>query len=155
MVEIIAVQDYSKGIRKAAEYIHSKWGSKSNYNYFLDAIRHVSPDGSGLPQFFLLMRGEAVIGCAGLIVNDFISRHDLYPWVSSLFVEEEERGHGYGNMLLEHALICAKKAGFEQAYLTTDHDGYYEKYGWKRMEDGYDLSDGMSRIYVKKASQNC
>lgn len=37
--------------------------------------------------------------------------------------------------------------GYGALYLTTDHDGYYEKYGWSRMEDGYNLFGERSRIY--------
>ena len=43
----------------------------------------------------------------------------------------------------------AGHAGFPRLYLTTDHDGYYEKYGWKRIEDGYDRDGAACRIYVR------
>ncbi|HAW70392.1 MAG TPA: GNAT family N-acetyltransferase, partial [Firmicutes bacterium] len=45
----------------------------------------------------------------------------------------------------------ARNIGFSVIYLTTDHDGYYEKYGWQRIEDGVDLFSGQpSRIYAKQ-----
>jgi len=47
-----------------------------------------------------------------------------------------------------HAKEQAAKDGFKEVYLTTDHDGYYEQYGWIRIEDGIDLfSSQPSRIY--------
>jgi len=150
MIRIINVMEYEGGITEAADYIHDKWGSERNRNYYFDAISHSSRDGKSLPGFFLLMKEGKMIGCAGLIANDFVSRHDLWPWVCSLYVEEKERGHAYGSLLLEHALKAAGKAGFGKAYLTTDHDGYYEKYGWKRIEDCFDIYDGSGRVYVKE-----
>jgi N-acetylglutamate synthase-like GNAT family acetyltransferase len=102
-----------------------------------------------------LTRDEKPIGCAALITNDFISRHDLYPWLACLYVAPEERGQSLGNQLMEHAVQQARRAGFASVYLTTDHDGYYEKYGWNRIEDGIDLFTAQpSRIYKKQTLEN-
>ena len=107
--------------------------------------------GKPLPQFFLLLKNNEIIGCSALVTNDFISRHDLFPWMACLYVDEKERGNDYGNLLMEYAEQEAKKVGFSTIYLTTDHDGYYERYGWKRIEDGIDLfSCKPSRIYFKE-----
>ena len=46
----------------------------------------------------------------------------------------------------------AALAGFSTLYLTTDHDGYYEKYGWTRIEDGYDRDGEPCRIYCNRIS---
>lgn len=43
-----------------------------------------------------------------------------------------------------------REIGFPIVYLTTDHNGYYERYGWIRIEDGIDLiSCKPTRIYKK------
>ncbi len=111
------------------------------------AVRNASTK-NDLPQFYIMLIGRKIIGCALLLTNDIISRQDLYHRVGCLFVEEAERGRAYGRRLLDHALLQAGQAGFPKAYLTTDHDGYYEKYGWIRMDDGIDLfSVKPSRIY--------
>lgn len=151
MLEIVNVKNYSGGIDKAVSFIHGVWGSAQNYPFYKDVIYHSSLPGKTLPQFFLLLNDNRIIGCSALITNDFISRQDLYPWMACLFVDEKERGKEYGNLLMEHAEQEAKKAGFTAVYLTTNHDGYYEKYGWTRIEDGIDLfSCKSSRIYKKK-----
>jgi predicted N-acetyltransferase YhbS len=151
MLEIVNVKEYGPGIDKAVDYIHGIWGSEQNYSFYKDAIHHSSLPGKPLPQFFLLLKNEEIIGCSALITNDFISRHDLYPWMACLYVAETERGNQYGNLLMKHVEQETKKAGFSNLYLTTHHDGYYEKYGWKRIEDGIDLFSGQpSRIYLKE-----
>jgi N-acetylglutamate synthase-like GNAT family acetyltransferase len=148
MVDIINVKKDEKGLREGIRYIHGVWGNAGNYAFYEDAIRNASETEMGLPQFYLLLDKGGIIGCAALLTNDFISRHDLYPWVGCLYVDEARRGKAYGRLLLEYAARCAKLAGFNRIYLTTDHDGYYEKYGWTRMEDGIDLFSGeSSRIY--------
>jgi len=151
MMQIVNVKDYSRGLDKATEYIHGVWGNENNYSFYYDAIKNSSLPGKPLPQFYLLIKNDEIIGCVALITNDFISRHDLYPWLASLFIDPEHRGRGYANLLMEHVEQEAKEAGFENIYLTTDHDGYYERYGWKRMEDGIDLfTSKPTRIYTKK-----
>lgn len=91
-----------------------------------------------------------MIGCAGLITNDFISRGDLYPWFNALFIDEKHRGNAYGSLLLEYTNQDAKKAGFEYLYLCTKRVGYYEKYGFKYIGQGYHPWGGASRIYEIK-----
>ncbi len=151
VVEIVNAREYQGGLDKAVDYIHGVWGSDNNYPYYSDAIYHSSLAEKHLPMFFLLLKNNEIIGCSALITNDFISRHDLYPWIACLFVDEKERGQEYGNLLMEHAEKEARNIGFSVIYLTTDHDGYYEKYGWHRIEDGVDLFSGQpSRIYAKQ-----
>lgn len=82
-----------------------------------------------------------------LITNDFISRMDLWPWLAALYVIGKERGQAIGSRLLSYAVNEARNLGFSKVYLSTDHEGYYEKYGWKRIEDGYMLWGEKSRIY--------
>ena len=44
----------------------------------------------------------------------------------------------------------AKRMGHPRLYLATDHAGYYERYGWERMEDGNEISGKSTRRYVKR-----
>lgn len=148
MLEIINVKDYSNGLEDTIKYIHGVWGNDRNYSFYYDAISNSSKQ--ELPQFYIMLKENIIIGCSALITNDFISRHDLYPWIACLYVNKTERGNGYGKLLLEHAETRAEEIGFSKVYLTTDHDGYYEKYGWNRMQDGIDLfSCEATRIYYK------
>lgn len=98
----------------------------------------------------MLIKDENVIGCAGLTTNDFISRGDLYPWICALFIEEEQRGNAYATLLMEKAKEDAKKSGFEYVYLCTEHIGYYEKYGFTYIGQGYHPWGEDSRIYEYK-----
>ncbi len=151
MLKIVNVKEYDGGIDKAVKFIHGVWGNDKNYSFYSDAIYHSSLSGKKLPQFFLLLKNSEIIGCSALIINDFISRQDLYPWFACLFVDEKERRNEYGKLLIEYSEREAKKAGFSILYLTTDLDGFYEKYGWIRIEDGINLFECKpARMYSKK-----
>lgn len=147
MIKIVNVKNYAGGLDEAVRYIHGKWGSDENFDFYHDAMLHSSEPGKPLPRFFLLLKDKEIAGCYGLITNDFVSRHDLFPWFACLYVEESERGQELGRLMMEHAAKEAKESGFSAMYLVTDHEGYYERYGWRRIEDGYDPKGNRARIY--------
>ncbi|MDZ4121628.1 MAG: GNAT family N-acetyltransferase [Candidatus Cloacimonadaceae bacterium] len=143
-IQIIDAHDYAGGIDTAISYIHGKWGSERNLNFYRDAIIHY---GEKLPRFFLLCDNSTIIGCGALLISDFASRHDLWPWYACHYIEAEYRGKALGTRLLDHGIKLAAKAGFSSVYLSTDHDGYYEKYGWERIDDAFEPTGAITRIY--------
>ncbi len=96
-------------------------------------------------------QGKEIIGGLGVIENDFHDRKDLAPNVCAVYVEEPYRRRGIaGNML---AYVCGdmKARGISTLYLITDHDTFYERYGWKFycMAQG-DGEEKMSRMYIHR-----
>lgn len=142
--QIVNATEY--GVDAAADYFHSKWGNSHNHRFYVDAIRHSAKPGQ-LPKFFLMLKHQQVVGCYGLITNDFISRCDLWPWLACLYIEESERGQRLSQRFFVHAAEQALAMGYTQLYLTTDHDGLYEKSGWQRLADGFSLFGASTRIY--------
>ncbi len=135
-------------LRKIAiEYTQQKWASENSMMVYQDCINHSISTPSPLPHWYLLMDGGKVIGCAGLITNDFISRMDLYPWVCAVYIEEAYRGNNYVSLLLDAAKKDAKAGGFAHLYLATDHMGYYENFGFEYLATGYHPWGESSRIY--------
>ncbi|WP_423055741.1 GNAT family N-acetyltransferase [Bacillus atrophaeus] len=84
-----------------------------------------------------------------LLRNDLISRQDLFPWLACLFVVPKLRGNEIGCALLRHALKEAHRKGFENLYLCTDLEGYYEKYGWVYIKNGYIFNGEPAKLYKK------
>lgn len=144
--EIVSVCDKPEFLDRAADYLASKWGVP--HVVYQDCIAHSLTTASPLPRWYLLMDGlDAVVGSYGLIMNDLISRQDLWPWLCALYVEESYRGSALGEKMLEHGRQEAKRLGFGKLYLTTDHVGYYEKYGWKYIGCGFDRNGDTGRVY--------
>ncbi|CEN26442.1 GNAT family N-acetyltransferase [Paraclostridium sordellii] len=123
-------------------------GSKESLKVYEDCINNCITSNSSLPQWYLLLDNDEIVGCAGLITNDFISRMDLYPWVCALYIEEKYRGNSYVSMLLSEVKKDALNAGFNRLYLCTDHIGYYEHYDFNHIGMEYHPWGEESRIYA-------
>lgn len=148
-MKVISIRENPEYTDRAIKYFQSKWQNVWPVIYE-DCISHSILTRNLLPQWYLLEKKGTVIGCAGLITNDFISRMDLYPWVCALYIDEKQRGNHYGSILIDKAKTDAKKAGFTCLYLCTDHIGYYEKYGFVFTGRGYHPWGAESRIYECK-----
>lgn len=80
-----------------------------------------------------------IIGCVGLIINDFISWMDLYFWLCVFYIEENFCGYVYGELLIKYLVEEVKSIGFDELYLCIDYIGFYEKYGFIFIGMGYYL----------------
>lgn len=146
-MKIISVREEPNYTDKAIAYFQSKWASETTMLIYEDCIKNAIHTMSPLPHWYLLEDEGVIVGCAGLITNDFISRMDLYPWICALYIEPSHRGSGLGYHLIEKAKEDAKKANFTDVYLCTDHIGYYEKAGFVYIGEGYHPWGDHSRIY--------
>lgn len=145
-MRIISVRENPEYKDKTIEYFQNSWSEVAPIIYE-DCINHSINAKDSLPQWYLLENNDEIIGCAGLITNDFISRMDLYPWVCAVFIEEKHRGNNYSKLLVDKAKQDSKEAGFKNLYLCTDHIGFYEKIGFNYIGQGYHPWEEESRIY--------
>lgn len=143
---MLSVRDNPEYIDRAVDYLSAKWPIPRII--YQDCVSNSMTTKNTLPRWYLLIdESEAIIGCYGLIVNDFNSRQDLWPWLCALYVEDAFRSHAFGAKMLDHGRQEAKYLGFKKLYLCTDHVGYYEKYGWNYIGNAYDTSGQPGRIY--------
>ena len=85
-----------------------------------------------------------------MIENDFHDRPDLTPNICAVFTEPAYRGQGLAGSLLDFVCRDMSKNGIHTLYLLTDHEGFYERYGWEFfcMAQG-DGEEKPSRMYRK------
>ena len=146
-MNVINLREHPQHKERAIEYFQKVWGNEGSNSVYKDCISRSLTTDSPLPIWYLLMDGEDIIGCVGLITNDFISCMDLWPWLCAMYVEEEYRGNAYGKLLIDQIKRDASEAGFPKIYLCTDHIGYYEKYGFQYTCEGYHPWGENSRVY--------
>ena len=144
-ISIISIREYPEYLEQAVDYFSNKWNV--DRNIYQDCIANSLTTESPLPRWYLMISGDKIIGSYGLVVNDFISRQDLWPWLCAVYIEEKERGKSLGSRLLKHGRREVAKLGFPILYLCTNHIGFYEKYGWQYIGQGYSVSGKEIRMY--------
>ena len=142
---IIGIRENPEYTETAVQYFASRWGIDERI--YRDCITSSLTSSNPLPRFYVMMEGERIIGGFGLITNDFVSRQDLFPYLCALYIEEDKRGDALGAVLLEHGKQESRKFGFDKLYLCTSHNGYYEKYNWRHIGEGYHPWNESSKIY--------
>jgi len=146
-MEVVNIRENPQYKERAISYFQEKWASDESRPVYEDCISRSLLTESSLPIWYLLLDNEIIIGCVGLITNDFISCMDLWPWLCAMYIEDEYRGNDYGSLLISRLKQDAAKAGFSNVYLSTDHIGYYEKYGFEYLCTGYHPWGESSRVY--------
>ena len=150
MERIINIRECPEWLERAAGYFADRWGIDPQL--YRDSMKDslLNPT---VPRWYLMLRGDEILGGFGMVDNDFMARTDLGPWLCALYVEPAERGKGLGGMLLDHGRREAVKLGFKKVYLNTDHVGYYEQYGWRYLGDFAHQAGVDARVYEADAVQ--
>ena len=78
--------------QKAAQWFHEKWNVP--VDAYLESIEESLNSENPVPQWYLAVKEEQIIGGIGVIENDFHDRKDLTPNVCAVYVEEEFRCRG-------------------------------------------------------------
>lgn len=146
MEEILRLRDHPELAFRAADWFHAKWGiPRDAYEESITACLN----GAG-PQWYVVMAADEIIGGLGVIENDFHDRTDLTPNVCAVYVEPAHRNRGIAGRMLDFVCRDMADLGVGTLYLLTDHDSFYERYGWSfyctAMGDGEEES---SRMYRK------
>lgn len=99
---------------------------------------------------FVAMVDGQIVGMTSIMKADYYPLPEIYPWISSVFVTEEYRGHRISEKLINFANVYAKEAGFIRTYIPSEHVGLYEKYGYHYLKDIVNFGNGIDRLYVKE-----
>ncbi len=101
-------------------------------------------------RLLMLVDGDDLISFCTLAQMDDIQPTTLTPWMGFVYTFPEYRGHRYMGRLFEEIGKILKEEGYSKVYISTDHEGLYEKYGCTFMTEAKALSGDDSRIYVKE-----
>lgn len=100
----------------------------------------------------LLTDGESLVSFCTFAPLDEIQPTDLSPWIGFVYTFPEYRGHRYAGLLLDWCECMATVMGRENIYISTDHCGLYEKYGYEFLNLQLSVSNEESRVYFKPLS---
>ena len=113
---------------------------------FFDAVGQNS-------RVLLLTEGDELISYCTYAEKDDIQPTDLTPWVGFVYTFPAYRGRRCAGLLFDEVARLARQEGVEAVYLSTNHVGLYEKYGFAYLTELTDLDGKPSRVYVKRIAQ--
>lgn len=147
--EIFRLTDRPELKERAAAWFHEKWNIPQEE--YLTSIEESLLKKQAVPQWYLAMEGERIIGGMGVIENDFHDRKELSPNVCAVYTEEDRRNLGVAGTLLKFVCTDMKERGIDTLYLVTDHTAFYERYGWEFLCMVRGDDQEVLRMYVHKA----
>ena len=104
---IHSLREHPEELERFISYFSANWGNPEIYR---DCMTSALTAAGPLPQWYLAFSPDhTVIGGAGLIPNDFISRMDLTPWLCALRIEPSFRGYSVFGVGAEVAGITVSK----------------------------------------------
>ncbi len=148
--QLIRLTDRPELLETAARWFHEKWGIP--LAAYAESMQAALAGPGPVPEWYLAMEGERIIGGMGVIENDFHERKDLTPNVCAVFTEPDRRCRGVARALLSFVCADMRAKGVPVLYLLTDHTDFYERCGWEffclARGDG---EDKPSRMYIHRA----
>ena len=100
-------------------------------------------------KVLMLVDEEKLVSFCTFADKDDIQPTELTPWIGWVYTFPAYRGHRYSGKLLEHAEALAEEAGMQNIYISTNHEGLYERYGYEFFQIMKDVDGEDSRVYVR------
>ena len=100
-------------------------------------------------RVLMLTEGEILISFCTLAKFDDVQPTDLTPWIGFVYTYPEYRGKRLAGELLTFAEKLAKQDGATDVYISTNHIGLYEKYGYEFFTEAKDVEGENTRVYKK------
>lgn len=147
--EIIRLIDKPEMKEQMAQWFHEKW--KIPLEAYSQSMEDCLNKKISIPQWYVAIENNRIIGGLGVIENDFHARKDLTPNVCAVYTESDKRCNGIAGALLNYVCADMKEKGIDNLYLITDHTSFYERYGWEFfcMVQG-DGEPDLSRMYIHR-----
>lgn len=96
------------------------------------------------------MSGNNIIGFCTFLETDYYPENRYFPWISSIFVDEEYRGNRISEKLIQSAINHARKFGFDKVYIPSNIIGLYEKYGFCKIDELENYDGDIDNIFMKE-----
>ena len=144
-----SIQKVEKGTKLADELLsfieNSAWDDVKEH--MIDLIRNWNfIDWEGM---FVAKADGKIIGMTSVMKEDYYPMPELYPWVSSVYVDEEYRGQRVSGKLIDYANDYLRNLGFEKSFIPSDHVGLYERYGYTYVREIVNYGGQEDHLYEK------
>ena len=99
---------------------------------------------------FAVVSKDKIIGFCTFLKTDYYPENRYSPWISSIFVDESYRGNRISEKMIEAVIEYAKEQGFSKVYIPSDMIGFYEKYGFVKIDELQNYSGDIDNVFSKE-----
>lgn len=144
------LSDHKDAIPTIVSWIYDQWHPMFP-EMTLDGLAagfadHTTP--KKIPETFVVLLEDEIIGTATIVENDMETRLDLTPWLAAVYVKSEYRSQGIGSRLVQALMDEAAALGIERFYLfTPDRVSFYARLGWKILEETEYRGENVTVMY--------
>lgn len=97
----------------------------------------------------MLTDGQNLVSFCTFAPRDEIWPTELTPWIGFVYTYPEYRGQRNAGIILDYCECIATIMGKENVYISTDHVGLYEKYGYEFLNTQDTPGGEKARVYCK------
>ena len=99
---------------------------------------------------FAAISENKIVGFCTFLKTDYYPENRYSPWISSIFVDEAYRGCRISGKMIETVIVYAKEQGFSKIYIPSDMIGFYEKYGFEKIDELRNYGGEIDNIFVRE-----
>lgn len=101
-------------------------------------------------KVLLLTDGDELVSFCTYAEKDDIQPTALTPWIGFVYTFPQYRGRRYAGELLQKIENLAEADKADAVFISTNHTGLYEKYGYTFYQMMDDINGEPSRVYRKR-----
>ena len=147
IIELLITENFDYWLSKINE---STWKA-GKFLYELIKNNKLKEHTSENVKVFLLVDNFDLVSFCILADKDEIELSNIKPWIGFLYTFEKYRGNRYSSILIKHCEDYAKKLGYQNIYISTNHENLYEKYGYNLyLENVLNIYGSYSQVYIKR-----
>lgn len=126
----------------------SDWGAGQYLAYLIKENKLFELVGKA--KVLMLIDDENLVSFCTLAEKDDVQPTELTPWIGWIYTFPTYRGNRLSGELLSNTEELAKQGGATHTYISTNHIGLYEKYGYEFFTMAKDVEGEDTRVYRKK-----
>jgi N-acetylglutamate synthase-like GNAT family acetyltransferase len=147
---------HKEALPEIVRWVHTEWGHlmsdisyKKLISIFQERLRPYT-----IPETFVAIMDNKIVGTASIVAHDLSTRMDLSPWMAAVYVMPEYRKLGIGSTIVQAIIDEATLMGLERIYLITpDQESFYAKLGWQALEKTHYRGESVIIMAYKVSDQ--
>ena len=98
---------------------------------------------------FAALGDDRIVGYCTFLKEDYYPENRYSPWISTIFVDPAYRGRRVSQKMIETVMAYARTQGFTRVYIPSDMVGFYERYGFERIDELINYGGDMDQIFAR------